>query len=332
MSNTRGEQAEGSQLIDIANMAALVKPQAQAPVPPPTLRVEPVPSFAASRLTTHVVNEPLTPARTRDPRAPLYWMIACLNVVVLAMTAYAVLDEPPMIVQAPTTATEEAKPSRTAAVAAVDRVERPKLEEMVEREVPGAPKKATPVEEDDAKTDTQPSAPEPAPTQTASRKPAKAAASKPAPKKPAEPAPTKPVTTPAETAPPPAKKDVPIECILDPASCGSGKAPTTEAQGPRTKAPAEDLPETLSQSALRDGFARVKSAAKACGPKHGAAAGVNVEVKLSIAGGTGKVIASTPLGSHAKSALGTCVADALSGATFDRFAKSQIGLKYTVRL
>jgi hypothetical protein len=76
----------------------------------------------------------------------------------------------------------------------------------------------------------------------------------------------------------------------------------------------------------------VRAAAKACGPKHGAAPGETVEVKVSIAGGTGKVTAANALGEHAGSALGTCVAGALGQATFERFAKSQIGLKYTVRL
>ena len=126
---------------------------------------------------------------------------------------------------------------------------------------------------------------------------------------------------------------MPIECIIDPASCDRGaKKPTTEAQGPSTRGPVEDLPETLSQIAMRNGFSKVRAAAKACGPKHGAAAGSSVEVKVSIAGGTGAVMSANALGDHAGSALGTCVANALRDAKFDRFAKSQIGIKYTVRL
>ncbi len=244
-------------------------------------------------------------------------MIACLNVVVLAMAAYVVLDEPAVIVHASESAGAASSPTpeeRPAVVAAVDRVELPKAHETIAPEVPGAPK-SDGVETREAK---------PATTtrRTTSKPRARTAAESP-----------KPVESSREAAPAPAKKDLPIECIVDPASCDGGrKQPATEAQGPRTRAPAEDLPETLSQSALRTGFARVRASAKACAAKHGAAPGDAVEVKVSIAGGTGKVIAADALGSHAKSPLGSCVANALSSATFDRFAKAQIGLKYTVRL
>lgn len=302
------KNAEASQLMDIASMAALVKPKDSPQVPPPAMRPEVGASFATSRLTTRAATAPLASvANEHDPRAPLYWIIGGLNVMVLALAAYVVLDQPTMVVQTPS-----AEPTPVAVASAEPIDEEP---EQVETppEIPGAPEIELPAEEK-PKARSKPrtrDARKPVVTAPESTKPA-----------------TKPTTKPATTS-----NDLPIECIVDPASCDrGGKKPTTEAQGPKANAPIENLPETLSQIAMRTGFSQVRAAAKACGPKYGAAAGSSVEVKVSIAGGTGSVMAANALGDHAGSSLGTCVANALKQAKFERFAKSQIGLKYTVRL
>jgi hypothetical protein len=301
------KNAEASQLMDIASMAALVKPKDSPPVPPPAMRPEVGPSFATSRLTTRAAATPLASAPSeRDPRAPLYWIIGGLNVMVLALAAYVVLDQPTMVVQTPS-----AEPTPVAVASAEPIDEEPERVEPA-AEIPGAPEIEQPAAETPATTKARSK-----PRARDARKPVVTA-----------PEPTKPATKPAATS-----NELPIECIVDPASCDrGGKKPTTEAQGPKANAPIENLPETLSQIAMRTGFSQVRAAAKACGPKHGAAAGSSVEVKVSIAGGTGSVMAANALGEHAGSALGKCVANALEQAKFERFAKSQIGLKYTVRL
>jgi hypothetical protein len=299
------KNAEASQLMDIASMAALVKPKESPATPPPAMRPELGSSLAASRLTTRAASAPLASANERDPRAPLYWIIGGLNVMVLALAAYVVLDQPTVVVQTP------ANEPTPVAVASAEPIEEEPAQVETASEIPGAPKVELPAES------AEPKAAKPR--------------SKPRARDARPPRETKPEVV--EKTPAAPAKDVPIECIIDPTSCDRGaKKPTTEAQGPSTRGPVEDLPETLSQIALRNGFSKVRGAAKACGPKHGAAAGSSVEVKVSIAGGTGAVMAANALGEHAGSALGTCVANALRDAKFDRFAKSQIGIKYTVRL
>jgi hypothetical protein len=121
------KNAEASQLMDIAKMAELVKPTAPPPAPPPPLRHELPPSFVASRLTTHATLRPLA-APTRDTRAPLYWMIGALNVMVLALAAYVVLDQPSVVVQVPVAEEEPIE-----AVAVAPEIEQPAIE------IPGAP-------------------------------------------------------------------------------------------------------------------------------------------------------------------------------------------------
>jgi hypothetical protein len=233
-------------------------------------------------------------------------MIACLNVVVLALAAYVVFEEPTVVVRA---AADEA-PTVAATPDVRERAPAIETARVAAPEVPGAPQIDASAEPP-AKPTTR--------RRTASRHRAREPRAEAAKRE-------------VEAAAP-ASKDLPLECIVDPAGCNRGrKAPTTEAQGPRANAPAEDLPATLSQSALRTGFGRVRAQAKACGPTHGAAPGETVAVKLSIAGDTGSITAAKPLGTHARTALGSCVAGALRGATFDRFGKAQIGLKYTVRL
>ena len=75
----------------------------------------------------------------------------------------------------------------------------------------------------------------------------------------------------------------------------------------------------------------MKSAAKACGPKHGVS-GTKIPVKLSIAGSTGKVISAKASGEYAGKPVAKCVEAALKKATFQKFSKSQFGFTYKVPL
>jgi|GEM_PF-1253426 len=114
----------------------------------------------------------------------------------------------------------------------------------------------------------------------------------------------------------PKKRSPGVECILDPAKCGTIDP---------------DLPEKLNSSDIKAGIAPTKSAAKSCGPKYGAAPGEKVTVKLTIEGSTGRITSASATGRHAGTVLGACVAAALSKATFPRFRKSSLGVQYPIR-
>lgn len=133
----------------------------------------------------------------------------------------------------------------------------------------------------------------------------------------------------------PSNKELSADCILDPSAPGCGGS--TKKAAPKAeekKAPAVDpnLPASLTSTDIRDGIESVKAAAKACGPKNGASAGTSVQVKLSIAGSTGKVTSAAAQAPHAGTALGNCVAAALKKAQFKKFQKASIGAVYPVRM
>lgn len=143
--------------------------------------------------------------------------------------------------------------------------------------------------------------------------------------------PEEPEAAPEEPAPEPAKASSDVDCLLDPSAPGcGGSKPKAK---PKTAEPAVDpnLPAKLSQSQLRTGFGAVKGSAKACGPKHGAASGTKVKVRVSIAGASGSVVAATPQAVDNK-ALGKCVADALRKAKFPKFKSKQMGSVYSVTM
>lgn len=120
------------------------------------------------------------------------------------------------------------------------------------------------------------------------------------------------------------------ECLLDP------NKPGCEEFRKRQEAKLKDLdahlPNKLSQNDIRGAVNTVKSKAKACGSQHGASSGETVRVKLSIEGATGKVLSASPISPHDSSALGKCVADVLSSATFPRFKSQQQGTTYPVTM
>lgn len=135
-------------------------------------------------------------------------------------------------------------------------------------------------------------------------------------------------STPAPAPAPKAKDDLSVSCIIDPASCGRGSKPTKPKAAP--SAPAGNLPDKLSAAQIRKALSGPKAKAKQCGDMHAAPAGTKVKVKLSVAG-SGDVRSATPLAPHSNS-LGRCVANALEGAKFDRFAAPAMGVVYSVRL
>jgi hypothetical protein len=137
-----------------------------------------------------------------------------------------------------------------------------------------------------------------------------------------------------EVASTPRADGVPIACVLEPSGPGCGRT-AAPPQDPATQTIPEvdpSLPETLSQSALREGIAAVKASAKQCAGRHGGTPGEAVKVRLSIVGQTGAVQSTTAEGEYRGTALGNCVAAALKKASFPRFRKPAIGLEYTITL
>jgi hypothetical protein len=120
-----------------------------------------------------------------------------------------------------------------------------------------------------------------------------------------------------------------VDCLLNPdlPKCSGGGGGTTTKE---EQILAPKLPESLSERALRDGFNTVKSKAKACGSKFGAAEGTKVKVHVSIEGATGKVSTVEATGEHAGTDLGKCVEDAVKNATFSQFKKPSQGADYSL--
>ncbi|MEM9460156.1 MAG: hypothetical protein AAGF11_38625 [Myxococcota bacterium] len=121
---------------------------------------------------------------------------------------------------------------------------------------------------------------------------------------------------------------LPVECVIDPSQCSKTRTRTPPSPQPSP----EGLPSTPNSTQVRSAMAEVKPQAKACGPRHGGRAGTKVRVKLSAAGATGRITSAKALDEHAGTALGRCVAQALSKATLPRFSKKQAGIVYAVRL
>jgi hypothetical protein len=143
-----------------------------------------------------------------------------------------------------------------------------------------------------------------------------------------------PVAAPEPTPPPTSKpaagggNDDEVDCLLNPdlpkcSSGGSSKPKHDEILAPK-------LPDKLDQTALRNGFNKVKTKAKACGSKHGAAAGTAVKIHASIEGESGKVTSVKATGEHAGTELGKCVEGAVEGAVFEPFKKPSQGVDYSL--
>lgn len=119
-----------------------------------------------------------------------------------------------------------------------------------------------------------------------------------------------------------------VDCLLNPdlPKCGSG----SKSSGKDGPVLVPKVPEKLDSTMLKTGFNTVKSKAKACGSKFGAAAGSKVKIHASIEGATGKVTSVEATGEHAGTELGKCVEDAVKDATFDKFKSPAQGVDYSM--
>jgi hypothetical protein len=258
------------------------------------------------------------PVRRVDHERRLLWaMTAAAAVAVASMFAVAVAQEPtPVIIRA------EAEPAPV--MAAADRALPDDPQPIMPRDASRAAMgdvEGEPSTPEDPAIGSEIEAPPPKPV-TGSR----SAAKRPATKAPAVATPAPRATEPAATKP----DETSVECVLDPASCGLGGASPPPVSPP--VASPSSLPDKLGTTALRAVLGPAKSAAQACGPRHGAASGTQVQVKLSIAGSTGRVQSATALGDHAGTVLGRCVADALAAPVFPRFAAAQQGVVWPIRM
>jgi predicted Zn finger-like uncharacterized protein len=120
------------------------------------------------------------------------------------------------------------------------------------------------------------------------------------------------------------EKEPDVDCLLDPnlPKCKGGGS-----TGGSSK-PAADpsLPAKLGQAEITSGLDPVKAEAKKCG------AGTAVAIKFSVKGSTGSVISATPLEEHASTPIGKCVATAAKGAKFPKFQADQQGFTFKFRL
>lgn len=121
-----------------------------------------------------------------------------------------------------------------------------------------------------------------------------------------------------------------VDCILDPSKCK--RTPTVGDPKPASSGMADGRKRSLSSTDIKDGIQPFKAEAKRCGPKYNVPPGTKVKVKASVSGETGRITRAKAIGEHAGTDVGKCVADALSQATFPRFAKPAVGFLYPVKL
>ncbi len=131
----------------------------------------------------------------------------------------------------------------------------------------------------------------------------------------------------------PTADDVDVDCLVnrDLPKCAAFRS-SAKKRAAGTEHAQDDLPEKLAMPDVRTALRPVKAAARACARQHGAAPGTKVRVKLSIEGATGLVLSAAPLGEHAESPLGRCVASKFGAAKFPRFRAKRMGLTYPIIL
>jgi hypothetical protein len=119
-----------------------------------------------------------------------------------------------------------------------------------------------------------------------------------------------------------------VDCLLNPdlPKCLSG----SKSSGKDGPVLVPKVPEKLDSTMLKTGFNTVKSKAKACGSKFGAAAGTKVKIHASIEGASGKITSVEATGEHAGTELGKCVEDAVKDATFEVFKSPAQGVDYSI--
>ncbi|MCA9709830.1 MAG: hypothetical protein KDK70_28580 [Myxococcales bacterium] len=298
-------------MLDIRALSAVIDTQRARPSASASSVA--LPSFTAPWTTQHLLPSPSPAPKTSPPRLqgadnrPLYAMIGALSLAVASLGVYVVLRPPaPLVVEEPPPL------DPIVVVAGASRPEpEPEPEPMAEPEPEPEPAVAV------ATAESEPE-PEPAHRRTRNHREPRSGREQ------------------SQVAAPKTKtktKDdgmVSVECIIDPSKCTKRGRPRDPE--PDEPASTQGLPKTPSASQIRSAMAEVKPDAKACGSRHGASSGTTVRVKLSARGSTGAITGATPLDEHAGTALGRCVAQALTKATLPRFSKAQAGIVYAVRL
>lgn len=317
---------DSSQLIDLRTLSRMAEATtAHAAASAHRLAI---PRFAASDLTRMPATPtPLLPPpsfvdlplrRPAEDRGPLYALLAALTVAVVVLGAFVVLrPRPELVVE--TRATPAIAPS----VIAADR-------ELRDASVVVPP---TEVEAEDTSEDAPSGDETPSPTDAIQRDDP---ATRPTTRHRAARRDRERATIIDKRAAPStrATKDAELtaDCVLGLADCGSPKKPKAPATSPPVGNTRDALPAKLTMAQLRTGVSAQKPAAKQCGRTHGASAGEEVRVRLSITGASGAVVSAAAQGEHARTELGRCVATALARADFPRFGDPAMGFLFTVRM
>ncbi|MCX4247155.1 hypothetical protein [Paraliomyxa miuraensis] len=315
---------ERSGLLDIRTLSSIVDSQQRARASHASASSVALPAFT-NAWALQDVSAPAPAANRPPPRKlatpdqrPLYMMILALSAAVVSLGALIAFRPSPTVV-VERTVTPVSAPAVTSAPEDAAELEREReptkdpvaVAEPAEEETPDQGRDGQ-AKDEQAKDGAKSKRPR-------STRPSRPAKSPPTSKDEAKPAkPTKSEGT------------IPVECVIDPSKCSrSGKKkPDPSDDTSSTKG----LPPAPSSTAIRSAMNEVKPQAKACGPKHGGRSGEKVRIKLSVAGSTGQVTSATALDDHAGTALGRCVAGALSKAKLPRFSKPQAGVVYAVTL
>jgi hypothetical protein len=316
---TAAPASEGSGLIDIRAMRAMLDDEssagaARAPRQGPAellpsfagggfdaLSADPLPSVAPHLAPNPAVRPAVKPA-ARGPNTVLVVIAGLLGLGLLGLGAMVVLDEPREVVATPELIAvpgpvEEAKGEQPAPE---PEPEPEQVEPEVEPEAPvAAPPTRTPAKRNRTTSKTTPTT-------------------------------SNTTTPPKTTTPAPASKDeIDVDCLIDKTlpKCNKGASkPGKASPSTSTPKPTADLPAKLDQSQILAGINPVKTAAKSCG------SGTTVAIKFSVKGSTGAVISAQPLGEHASSSVGKCVASSANKASFAKFGAEQQGFTFKFRL
>jgi cytoskeletal protein RodZ len=292
---TPTSNGEGSGLIDIRTMAAVL---GTSPMRPAT----PLPSFRG--LTPAGAAAEPAPRRApavRPSQTPLHVL---LGVLVFGMVGLAGAVVHSATRTAPTYVVVEEIQAATAPVA----------DDAEETREPEAPEEvaSTPVED------------------SASVEPVKPVKPRVGPRPVDRPKPT-PKPTPVVTPTPPEKVDNrdSVECLLHPETCATKKETPRAEPTPAPKV-ASNLPEKLESSDISDGTRAAKASAMSrCGKL--AKGGEVVKIKLSITGPTGAVLSSGAEADGGNPSLANCAASELKAAQFKPVQKQQIGAVVTLK-
>lgn len=299
---------EASGLIDVRTLGAVLA--SDAPVfgsvrPVPTVEL---PQFGGLSLTAAV--QPAVQRAPSGPHAalprsqgPMYALLGALSLAVLGLTGYVVASPPP--------------PGQ--AIVQVVPIAAPQVDDEPGPEPEPAER---PIVDEPAAIEPEKAAPEKA-------RPGKPRPGKAKPTSPQEPplAAVTPTPEPRSTAKP--EPEYGVDCLLGKAACGERPKPEPEPE--RSAAPpTSDLPAKLEQADISAGTSAARAAAASACAKL-AKGGEKVQIKLSIAGPSGTVIAASPTEDAGNPPLAACCAGELKAASFRKVQKQQMGTVVTVK-